>query len=274
MSAGGEGNPERYNSLSVTTGYRPIKSSNKIYDDFLVEFVNNRKTENRKCLKCDHIVKSVNGGTSGMHNHIKKCLGRAGDRTLDIGQSQLNYNISPRNTSKRGLSKIVRLVYSYYKTNKEEDFAEIFRDTGYARVNYDVINGELERQYHILVSRIKSDVAKRDPKGLLVLSLDKWTSSDNKKFIGFHLYMNGLTYCLGLVHYVGFCGSEEKIVHIRRLFKNFDLNGNRTFRQKKIRDVSAIFFAEMSAAMFLPKRLLPKRPEFLSSTPRICHHFL
>ena len=30
MSAGGEGNPERDNSLSVTTEYRPIKSSNKI----------------------------------------------------------------------------------------------------------------------------------------------------------------------------------------------------------------------------------------------------
>ena len=29
MSAGGEGNPERDNSLSVTTEYRPIKSSNK-----------------------------------------------------------------------------------------------------------------------------------------------------------------------------------------------------------------------------------------------------
>ena len=72
MSAGGEGNPERDNSLSVPTEYRLIKSSNKIYDDFLVEFVNKRKTENRKCLKCDHIVKSVNGGTSGMHNHIKK----------------------------------------------------------------------------------------------------------------------------------------------------------------------------------------------------------
>ena len=95
MSAGGEGNPERDNFLSVTTEYRPNTSSNKIYDDFLVEFVNNRKTEKKKCLNCDHIVKSVNGGTSGMHNHIKKCLGRAGDRTLDIGQRPLNYNISP-----------------------------------------------------------------------------------------------------------------------------------------------------------------------------------
>ena len=45
--AGGKGNPERDNSLSVTTEYRPIKSSNKIYDDFLVEFVNNEK-KNRK----------------------------------------------------------------------------------------------------------------------------------------------------------------------------------------------------------------------------------
>ena len=36
----------------------------------------------------------------------------------------------------------------------------------------------------------------------------------------------------------------------------------------------AIFFAETSAAMFLPKRLLPKRPEFISSTTRICPHFL
>ena len=185
-------------------------------------------SENRKCLKCDHIVKTVNGGKSGMHNHIKKCLGRAGDRTLDIGQSQLNYNISPRNTSKRGLSKIARLVYSanipITKLTRSEDFAEIFRDVEYARVNYDILNGELEWQYHILVSRIESDMAKRDPKELLVLSLDKWTSSDNKKLIGFYLYLNGLTYCLGLVHYVGFCGSEKIIVHIRRLSKNFDLN--------------------------------------------------
>ena len=103
------------------------------------------------------------------------------------------------------------------KLTRSEDFGEIFRDAGYARVNYDIINGELERQYHILVSRNKSDVAKRDPKEILVLSLDKWTSSDNKKFIGFYLYMNGLTNCLGLVH-VGFCGSEERIVHIRQLF--------------------------------------------------------
>ena len=124
-----------------------------------------------------------------MHNHIKKCLGRAGDRTLDFGQSQLNYNISPRNAFKRGLSKTARLVYSanipITKLTSSQDFAGIFRESGYARVNYDIINGELERQYHILVSRTKSDVAKRDPKELLVLSLDKWTSSDNKNLLVF-----------------------------------------------------------------------------------------
>ena len=137
-------------------------SHQKIYDDFLVELVNNRKTENRKCLKCDHIVKSVNGGTSDMHNHIKKCLGRAGDRTLDIGQSQLNYNVSPRNTSERGLTKIARLVYSanipIIKLTRSEDFAEMFRDVGYARVNYDIINGELESCFP-LESKCKQDKA-------------------------------------------------------------------------------------------------------------------
>ena len=42
------------------------------------------------------------------------------------------------------------------------------------------------------------------------------------------------------------------------------LNGNKTFRQKKFETFRQIFFAETSAAMFLPKRLLPKRPVPLS----------
>ena len=59
------------------------------------------------------------------------------------------------------MSKIARLVYSAIipitKLTRSEDFAETFRDAEYARVSYDIINGELERQYHILVSKIKSE---------------------------------------------------------------------------------------------------------------------
>ena len=40
--------------------------------------------------------------------------------------------------------------------------------------------------------------------------------------------------------------------------------GNRTFRQKKFETFRQFFFAETSAAIFLPKRLLPKRPVPLS----------
>ena len=48
----------------------------------------------------------------------------------------------------------------------------------------------------------------------------------------------------------------------RRIMKREQDVSAKMFRQKKFETFWQIFFAETSAAMFLPKRLLPKRPEF------------
>ena len=45
----------------------------EIYKFFLCEFRNGRKTQRRKCIKCQTIVTANNHGTSPMHNHRRRC---------------------------------------------------------------------------------------------------------------------------------------------------------------------------------------------------------
>ena len=60
-------------NLFKNRNWRILKLKNDIYRFFLVEFVNNKKTNRRKCIRCKTIVLSCNRGTSSMQSHLKFC---------------------------------------------------------------------------------------------------------------------------------------------------------------------------------------------------------
>ena len=53
--------------------WRMTEKGNDIYRHFMVEFVNNRKTNRRKCVKSGEVVQSINYGTSTMSKHKGRC---------------------------------------------------------------------------------------------------------------------------------------------------------------------------------------------------------
>ena len=73
------------------------------------------------------------------------------------------------------------------------------------------------------MSGIKQLLHSRERKELMCLSCDKWTSADNTRFIGVYLVASGKKLCLGMLNYVGFCGSEENAVKLKRGLEVFDL---------------------------------------------------
>ena len=46
----------------------------EIHKYFLVQYVNGRRTEIRKCLSCSSLIKSVKSGTSAMQKHRNSCI--------------------------------------------------------------------------------------------------------------------------------------------------------------------------------------------------------
>ena len=44
-------------------------STNAIHKFFIVQYINGRKSEIRKCIQCDDLIRRPNAGTSAMHKH-------------------------------------------------------------------------------------------------------------------------------------------------------------------------------------------------------------
>ena len=59
------------------------------------------------------------------------------------------------------------------------------------KVTHASLNETLEINHHQVVQIIKDKVKNLNPKQLLGVSFDKWTSTDKTKFLSVYLYLNG-----------------------------------------------------------------------------------
>ena len=205
--------------------YRLLKLPNEVYKHFLVEFKNDRKTEFRKCMRCSTVVKAVNGGTSAMLKHISNCKGPT--KVLVSEQRTLNMPRKAVLAARKGVVRVARLVYEDHiplnTVVRSETLQYFYRCLGFAKVSYHSVSEVLDEDYHYLISKIKDKIEARDKKQILVMSFDKWTSTTNQKFLGVYLYVSGEKICLGLIHFVGYCGAEEISVLLKNRLAIFGL---------------------------------------------------
>ena len=183
----------------------------EIHKHFLVQYVNGRRTEIRKCLSCSSLIKSVKSGTSALQKHRKSCISSTLQKRPS-DQPYLSFTKVAR-TDQKGFVDVARLVYEdnvpVNKVVTSSVLQSRYKRMNFAKVTHHSVNVTLEAEYQYVFEKIKVLIAERDKKQVLGLSFDKWTSADGKKFIGVYLYAERKNICLGLVHCVGRCGAEE-----------------------------------------------------------------
>ena len=127
----------------------------------------------------------------------------------------------------KGLNQVAKLVYedniSFSKDVKSQALQNFYLKLGFEKVSYFSVNQALFDQYNLAVNSIKTFLNEQDKKDLLCTSFDKWTSADQKRFLGVYLYPGGKSICLGMVNFRGFCGGEETLAHLKHLLEVFDL---------------------------------------------------
>ena len=158
-------------NLFVNQNWRILKLKNDIYRFFLVEFVNNKTTNRRKCITCETIVLGRNRGTSSMHSHLKFCR-----KNLSAGENQSTlerFSVKKR----KGLPEVAKLVYSdnnpFCKVVGSATLQSFYRRLGFDKVTYDSSNGELDDSYHKIISKIKEVFSTRGRNDIISLSFDK-----------------------------------------------------------------------------------------------------
>ena len=171
------------------------------------------QTEMRKCLRCDILVKSPNGGTTGLLKHRSTCSKKIPKRKVDRGQLSLGFSKTQKLELAKGFKLITQLVYKEQiplnTVTKSGALQHMFQTLNYGCVTYHSVNKTLNASYHSIIAKIKELIANRDKDQLLSISFDKWFSQDNKKYIRVYLYVENENVCLGLLNYTGFCGGEE-----------------------------------------------------------------
>ena len=79
-----------------------------VHKIFFFQFVNGRKTDVRKCIKCSTIAKCPNSGTTALHRHKELCAKKQ-DMKRPADQSVWQYPVA--NVEKKvGPIKVCRLV--------------------------------------------------------------------------------------------------------------------------------------------------------------------
>ena len=74
--------------------WKICKTGAGINQHFFTEDYQGRKTENRKCIKCEEVVTASNSGTSTMNKHYKRCSVSSMPLKRPSGQSHLNIYFS------------------------------------------------------------------------------------------------------------------------------------------------------------------------------------
>ena len=185
--------------VNVVIEYRVNKSANSdVVKNFLTEFKNNIETEFRKCIKCGTIVKDPNKGTAGMRKHLIACSKNI-KRPADGNQQLLFFPKASRLSLPKGLDVATKLIYEdqipIMTVAKSAAMQSMFASLNFAKISYCSINNALNEKYITLVENIKSIIEKRNKDQILTISFDKWSSQDNKNFIGVFLYIEEPAIC-------------------------------------------------------------------------------
>ena len=182
------------NVQEVIVEYKPSpKTGAEIHQHFLVKFLNGRKSEYRKCVKCSELIKCPKSGTSALHIDHNLCR-QPRSQPVDVDQRRIPFQKTTQKPRK-GLPECARLVYednfAITKVVKSKTLQSFYNRLNFATVSYNSVNQQLESDYQYVFQNIKKYIAKRNKQHAISISYDKWTAADNKKFIGVYLYVSG-----------------------------------------------------------------------------------
>ena len=94
----------------VVVEYKPSpKTGAEIHQHFLVQFLNGRNSEYRKCAKCSDLIKFPKSGTSALHKHHNLCR-QPRSQPVDVDQRRIPFQKTTQKPRK-GLPECARLVY-------------------------------------------------------------------------------------------------------------------------------------------------------------------
>ena len=117
-----------------------------VHKFLFVQFVNGRKMDVRKCIKCSTIVKCPNSGTTELHRHEELCTNKQ-DIKQPADQPALQYAVA-KVEEKIGLNKVYRLVYgdgfAITAVVNTETLQEMFKSLNYNKVTYNSLNISLD----------------------------------------------------------------------------------------------------------------------------------
>ena len=120
--------------------------SNGVHDLYFIQFVNGRKTEFRKCIRCSAGIKAPKSGTSALHKHKDICCKR--EIALQV-QSPIPFKKTKTGTHK-GLDEVAKLVYddrmSINAIVNSSMLNKFFRKMNFSNVSYHAINNALESE--------------------------------------------------------------------------------------------------------------------------------
>ena len=81
--------------------------SNGVYELCFIQFVNCRKTEFRKCIRCSAVINAPKSGTSALHKHKDICS----KREFALQNQSLKTCKKTKTGTPKGLDKVAKLVY-------------------------------------------------------------------------------------------------------------------------------------------------------------------
>ena len=81
--------------------------SNGVHELYFIQFVNGRKTEFRKCIRCSAVIKASKSGTSALHKHKDFCS----KREIALQNESLIPFKKTKTGTPKGLDEVAKLVY-------------------------------------------------------------------------------------------------------------------------------------------------------------------
>ena len=131
---------------------------------FLVQFVNGRQRECRRCIACGTNIKCEDSNTTGLRRHREVCNRDRGSKDDQQGESPFARGKGAK--IEKGLGDVARLVYDdgipVNKIVKPETLQKSFKQLNFSKVSKHSINRQLENEYQAMFQIVKSNIAGRD----------------------------------------------------------------------------------------------------------------
>ena len=119
---------------------------------FLVQFVNGRQTEYRRCIASGTNIECKDSNTTGLRRHREVCNSDRGSK--DDKQGELPFARGKAAKIEKGLGDVARLVYDdgilVYKIVKSETLKKIFKQLNFSRISKHSINRQLENEHRAM----------------------------------------------------------------------------------------------------------------------------